>query len=701
MKKVLVTLANKDYTNHAKSLFTNVREEGEWDGDLVLMVPEEDKEFVDVDLFNYNDVQIFFLPNLEKGKYPLDLNTTLDVKFHPINCYKIHLFGNDYFKQWDWIFYTDLDVWYFNKIDFDLDNKRKDILYANTCNDKQLQLQFVWLKDMIEQLNISDKKKLKELKDYPGYYEPAIQGCFLLLNKQFIRNDIFKKYKEVHDKYYKLAVWSQGLWSLLFYGKWDILGDKFKTIYEIGYNKTVEKYNRIDDAIKDNIDYKNDGVIAQHFSQYFPQYSPSNLRFYPLYLNNRVKFESVLEKLSSKEYFDLEMKDKLYNLFESNNFNIDILKSNKSYMRGGAILRLFMGIPLTDADLDLYFLDSKYFKRVDDYFNEHYEFLHETPNTKSYKCGELEFELVRHPYLIGTYEYTTSMTDFTITLGCFDFETELFVYPDTYLADIESKKLRIHRLEIEPPEGRSWANALERIEKYGKLGFTASDDVVETIKKNSELKDNDEFHQRTVKKSWLRNTDLTPIVPNIDVFVNWLMDIKKHKYFNKFNYYLTGGFMAWPDKTKDVDIIITKRNGRRATLRELEELMVDMFDSAYDIHGFFLDTFYMRTPQWIADYPRDREILKSVENKGLWITITKHRPEYSNKFRRYGKLNCHHRPSFTNWWDDGEDLINRWVNLDAKYAKWVDLRKIIKYYDNNKERNIDDFLNKFQEYSGY
>ena len=42
-----------------------------------------------------------------------------------------------------------------------------------------------------------------------------------------------------------------------------------------------------------------------------------------------------------------------------------------------------------------------------------------------------------------------------------------------------------------------------------------------------------------------------------NIFVNWLMDIKKHKYFNKFNYYLTGGFMAWPDKTKDIDIIIT------------------------------------------------------------------------------------------------------------------------------------------------
>ena len=418
-----------------------------------------------------------------------------------------------------------------------------------------------------------------------------------------------------------------------------------------------------------------------------------------------VTFESVLEKLSSKEYFDLEMKDKLYNLFESNNFNIDILKSNKSYMRGGAILRLFMGIPLTDADLDLYFLDSKCFKRVDDYFNEHYEFLHETPNTKSYKCGELEFELVRHPYLIGTYEYTTSMTDFTITLGSFHFETELFVYPDTYLADIESKKLRIHRLEIEPPEGRSWANALERVEKYGKLGFTASDDVVETIKKYSELKDNDEFHQRTVKMSWLRNKDLTPIVPNIDVFVNWLMDIKEHRYFDKFNYYLTGGFISWPEKTKDVDIIITKRDGQQTTLKELEELMVNMFDSAYDTHGFFLDTFYMRTPQWIADYPRDREILKAVERKQLFITITKHKPPtYVVDFKRYGKLNCLYMGMWKKWWKDDDSnslLIQRWVDLDSNYARWVDLRRIIKYYENNNKRNIEDFLNEFQEYSGY
>ena len=74
-------------------------------------------------------------------------------------------------------------------------------------------------------------------------------------------------------------------------------------------------------------------------------------------------------------------------------------------------------------------------------------------------------------------------------------------------------------------------------------------------------------------------------------------------------------------------------------------------------------------------------------------------------------------------------MIHRWVDLDANYARMVDLRRIIKYFNNldnlllkklkkmkqsglviNKElseqnenlkRNIEDFLNEFQEYSGY
>ena len=686
MKKVLVTLANKDYINHAKSIFVNVREEGEWNGDLVLMVPEDDKEFVDVDLFNYNDVQVLFLPNLEKGKYPLDLNTTLDVKFHSINCYKIHLFGNDYFKQWDWIFYTDLDVWYFNKIDFDLDNKRKDFLYANTCKGSSLQYQFVWREEMIEQLNVSDKKKLEELKDYPGWNEPAIMGCFLLLNKQFIRNDIFKKYKEVHDKYYKLAVWSQGLWSLLFYGKWDILGDNFKTIYDIGYNKTGEEYNRNADIIKDNIDYKNDGVIAQHFSQYFPQYSSSNLRFYPLYLNNRVKFEI--------EY----LKNKLLKLLKSNNIDIEVLKENNVFLVGGSILRLFMGLPL-DTDLDFYVETEENYKNVIRYLDDNFDFQYDVGTFRSYIANTNEAQLINEFQPIDEF---IGNSDFRITKGYFSFRNEKFVFHKRFFDDIKNKKL-VYDTDNSPGP----LSSMKRADKFKKLGFEVDDEsfkkLYEDVGDTEGEIELDLSKGMYKKKSWLRDEDVYPIAPNIDVFVNWLMDIKDHPNLKKFNAYLWGGFISHPHKTKDIDVLLTKRDGQHATLKELEDLMVDMFNLGYDTHGFYLDTQYMRIPQWIGDYPRNKEILKSVERKQLWINYP---TKYEDtgivcKYRRYGLLNCAYTGSFTLRGIEPSSLVHRWVDLDGDYARMVDLRRIIKYYENNKERNMEDFLNEFQEYSGY
>lgn len=392
---------------------------------------------------------------------------------------------------------------------------------------------------------------------------------------------------------------------------------------------------------------------------------------------------------------------KLYELLKLNNIDIEVLKNNNVYLLGGSILRLFMGLPL-DTDLDFYFVDNKSFKNVDDYFKNNFTFLSESPLTKSYNSQRGKIvQLAKNKKFMGTFENIISGFDFTISTGCFDFKNNKFRHIKTYFEDIKDKKIKLNTIISE----NRVAETLYRIKKYKKLGFSIDNEDLVKLNSNYKGTSPNEIYQRVIKKSWLRHEDVYPIIPNIDVFVNWLMDIKDHKYFDKFNYYLTGGFMSWPEKTKDVDIIITKRDGQRATLKELEELMVDMFNLAYDIHGFFLDTCYMRTPQWIADYPRDREVLKAVERKQLFITITKHKPPtYVVDFKRYGKLNCLYMGMWKKWWkeDDPSSLmIHRWVDLDSEYARWVDLRKIIKYYENNRERNIEDFLNEFQEYSGY
>ena len=391
----------------------------------------------------------------------------------------------------------------------------------------------------------------------------------------------------------------------------------------------------------------------------------------------------------------LSEKEVLYELLKVNDVDIKVLKENNVYLIGGSILRLFMGLPL-DTDLDFYFVDYESYKNVDDYFRKNFIFVQETPLTKSYRVNDLVAQLAKNKKFMGTYENIVSTFDFTISTGCFDFKDDKFRYSKTYFDDIKNKRL----IANNDLDNQSPANLLQRIKKFEEMGFTIDDELVDEIKDRPIV--NDGFHQKVIKKSWLRNEDVYPIVPNIDVFVNWLMDIKDHKYFDKFNYYLTGGFISWPEKTKDVDIIITKRDGQRTTLKELEELMVDMFDSAYDTHGFFLDTFYMRTPQWIADYPRDREVLKSVERKQLFLTITKYEDTGIDcKCRRYGLLNCAYTGSFTLRGIKPSILVERWVDLDSEYARWVDLRRIIKYYENDKKRNIEDFKEKFQEYSGY
>jgi hypothetical protein len=392
---------------------------------------------------------------------------------------------------------------------------------------------------------------------------------------------------------------------------------------------------------------------------------------------------------------------KLYELLKLNNIDIEVLKNNNVYLLGGSILRLFMGLSL-DTDLDFYFVDNKSFKNVDDYFKNNFTFLSESPLTKSYNSQRGKIvQLAKNKKFMGTFENIISGFDFTISTGCFDFKNNKFRHLKTYFEDIKDKKIKLNTTISE----NRVAETLYRIKKYKKLGFSIDDEDLVKLNSNYKGTSPNEIYQRIIRKSWLKHKDVYPIIPNIDVLVNWLMDIKDHKYFDKFNYYLTGGFISWPVKTKDVDIIITKREGQRATLKELEELMVDMFDSAYDTHGFFLDTCYMRTPQWIADYPRNKEFLKSVERKQLFITITKHKPStYVVDFKRYGKLNCLYMGMWKKWWrddDPGSLLIHRWVDLDSEYARWVDLRRIIKYYENNNKRNIEDFLNEFQEYSGY
>jgi hypothetical protein len=284
MKKVFVALADNKFTGHIKSLFYSAKVNGKWDGDFLIIVPEKDKGTFDEKEFTDKGIEIFYGKTLPGNPTP--------------HYYKYYLW-TEYFKQWDWIFYCDMDVLFFNKIDFDLNNKQKDILYANNCNGTPLNLQFEYRKDKIKKFDIETRDKYDELQNYAKH--PSFQSCFMLFHRDLIKDDIFKKLMALHNEYYVYyndlilhgLTAEQSLLNVEFIDSWKELGDNFMNIYQRA-NDLGWEFDKMGEPYKDERDYGLDGIIALHFYQFFQPWSEHNLRFYSVYKENLQKFKEMI-----------------------------------------------------------------------------------------------------------------------------------------------------------------------------------------------------------------------------------------------------------------------------------------------------------------------------------------------------------------------------------------------------------------------
>ena len=278
--KVFVALADKKFIEHSKSLFYSAKVDGKWDGDFVLIVPEEDRDTFDEKEFTDKGIEIFFgktLPGNPKAHY-----------------YKYYLW-TEYFKKWDWIFYCDMDVLFFNKIDFNLKGKKKDILYTNDCNGTSLNIQFEYRDWQTEKFDDEQKEKSKWIDD--NYSElPSFQSCFMLFHKDLIQDNTFENLINLHNEYYVYynlvsdgLTEEQSILNVEFMGRWKKLGDKFVNAYPRAQELEWE-WEEMIKPFEDNKDYKSEGVIALHFYQYFQPWSEHNLRFNPIWKEYNEQF---------------------------------------------------------------------------------------------------------------------------------------------------------------------------------------------------------------------------------------------------------------------------------------------------------------------------------------------------------------------------------------------------------------------------
>jgi len=281
MNKVFVVLADKKFLGHFKSLYYSAVTNGKWNDDFVVIIPESDKDEINED--DYKGVKFFYGKTLEGEPRP--------------HYYKYYLF-DDYFKQWDWIFYCDMDVLFFNEIDLDLDKKRKDVIYANECNESPLLHQFEHRPNKIKDFNERQNDRFRWMKDNWSN-TPSFQSCFMLFHKDMITKDRFNRLLNLHQEWYidlDLCIHGlteeQSIINVEFLEDWRLLGDKWRNVYQrpnqLGWESLEATLSFYDDT-----DYKGEGVIAQHFYQFFQPWSLHNVKFYNVYRENLKGFETL------------------------------------------------------------------------------------------------------------------------------------------------------------------------------------------------------------------------------------------------------------------------------------------------------------------------------------------------------------------------------------------------------------------------
>ena len=201
----------------------------------------------------------------------------------------------EYFKKWDWIFYCDIDVLFFNKIEFDVENKHTDVLYTNECSGTSLSYQFEYRDEKVKEFTKEQIEKLKWVTD--NYSDlKSFQSCFMLFHKDLIQDNTFENLINLHNEYYVYydlvlhgLTEEQSILNVEFIGRWEELGNKFLNVYQRA-NELEWDAEKMKESYQDDWDYESEGIIALHFYQFFQPWSRHNLRFYPIWKEYNERF---------------------------------------------------------------------------------------------------------------------------------------------------------------------------------------------------------------------------------------------------------------------------------------------------------------------------------------------------------------------------------------------------------------------------
>jgi len=217
-KNLLVTLADKNYIQQAKQLFSSVYWNAGWNGDYMLLsheIPEEDLKW-----FREKGILIRECKPLYNG--PMG-----DGSYATLVLDKFYLFTEE-FKQWGHIVFLDADI----IVRASIDELTKTTAFSSPKTLKKYFIVYFYLSDSKELPILKEEYGLKRL------FKPAFNSGVMSFNTSIIKDDTFDNLMTIFKKYANISNGDDSILNLFFYNQWIPVPLVYNVrVYHLGFIK--------------------------------------------------------------------------------------------------------------------------------------------------------------------------------------------------------------------------------------------------------------------------------------------------------------------------------------------------------------------------------------------------------------------------------------------------------------------------------
>ena len=221
-KEVVLLVADKNYKEHAKYLFVNIKKDGQWDGDYCLLTNMNEDDYYEF---------------VEKGIYvkQIDMSNPFYVKFSIFDVF---------FKKWEKVMYLDCDILVnrslstikmLESVDMYCDGER------NTVRDLFTMWYNGGLADQIngKHYNINiDSETLLDLDNNFDVGKLCFNSAFMYFNTKLINDSTVTKLENLKERFKKINYHvglnegtDQPILNLLFLDEWTQIPEKYVSYF--------------------------------------------------------------------------------------------------------------------------------------------------------------------------------------------------------------------------------------------------------------------------------------------------------------------------------------------------------------------------------------------------------------------------------------------------------------------------------------